>query len=257
LRCTAGELLGVYALLRHWCDEHAQQPSLKKQRESFYAAVDVVDIIMKAKCQAASNACNLETARELSKAIGKHFQKHKAAYGEEHMKPKHHWMWDIILQLLRDGFVLDQFVVERNHLSIRAFAQHCKNLSAFEHTVLCGSILGQKRELNELVRHDLVGRRAPFPGHPGVQIASELTIHGMSVAVGDVVVSSGGIPGGVLACVCDGKALQVIVQCMRPVSGLRMWTKADSIELWPAAEIQLAAAWRAESLGRTTIVRRF
>jgi hypothetical protein len=126
MRCQASELLGLYTLVKHWVDEHAQDARVDLERKSFYAAVAVVDLIMQAK-NSLSSASVRAVVGKLTTAIQQHLRAHKAAYGEGRIKPKHHWLWDVALQLLRDGLVLDAFVVERNHLSIKAFAQHCQN----------------------------------------------------------------------------------------------------------------------------------
>ena len=72
---------------------------------------------------------------------------HVAAYGEEFVKPKHHWCYDIAEQLERDQDVqvlLDAFVVERLHLRFRDLADRITNPTRIEPTLLTLAIMQQK-----------------------------------------------------------------------------------------------------------------
>lgn len=256
MRATAGELLGVYTLVRHWAFEFAQHDAVKAEFESFRLACAVVDVIMMAKC-CKSPARVRAISQKLKVLVERHMQAHKAAHGDDRIKPKHHWMFDLILQLLRDGLVLDAFVVERNHLGVKACAQHCKYLPSFERTVLRGSILNQRRELKELVHNGLVGTRVPFPGVAGADMSDSLISRGMTVCVDDIVFSSANDPGVIVACACESDVLLLVVQCMEPVKELQMWRPSSSMQVWPASDVQIASAWRPETQGRLTILRRF
>ena len=75
-------------------------------------------------------------ARALRKAIARHLRIFKRAYPEEALKPKNHWMWHVLLQLLRDGWVLDCFVGERYNHSLKAALSNIRCTSNFEHSAL-------------------------------------------------------------------------------------------------------------------------
>ena len=256
VRATAGELLGVYPLVRHWAHESAQHESLRLELASFYAACDVVDAIMMAKCSASPSRVRA-IAANLKALVGRHMQAHKAAYGTERLKPKHEWLFDVCVQLERDGLVLDAFIIEHKHLSVKACAQHCKNLSAFERTVLRGSILEQRRELQRLANNTLVGQAAvPCPGFPGAEMSKCLVTRGITIRVDDIVLSSARAPGLVIACAREADALLLVVQCMERAKGLHMWKQTGLTQVWPASDVQVAAAWRHEDNGCLTVLRR-
>ena len=98
LRCTAGECLGVYTMFRHWVKIYARSPELATQRESLEAACACIDVIMRAKL---GNISTGVAAEKLKDAIGVHLKAHVAAYGKDYIKPKHHWTWDVVVQLMR------------------------------------------------------------------------------------------------------------------------------------------------------------
>lgn len=83
------------------------------QLESFDAACDVLDIIVSAKHGVRHPT---QAARDLQLALARHMRLHRATYGDDHIRPKHHWNFDIPSQLARDSMVLDAFVIERTHL---------------------------------------------------------------------------------------------------------------------------------------------
>jgi len=127
IRCTAGELLTLYTLARHYVELHAQPGAMEKELKSFKYICKAVDIIMQAKF----GIIPPETAaKKLERALTKYMKAHRAAYGNGLIKPKHHWMFDLILQILRDGMVLDAFVVERNHLNVKLTAARIDNLAS-------------------------------------------------------------------------------------------------------------------------------
>lgn len=59
-------------------------------------------------------------------------------YGKEPLRPKHHYALHIGSQCRRDGMLLDCFVLERKHISIKKFCNHCDNGQGahFERNVL-------------------------------------------------------------------------------------------------------------------------
>ena len=79
----------------------------------------------------AADAANL-----LDPAIANFFRAHQAAHGTASVKPKHHWLMDIPAQLRKDGLMLDAFVIERQHLFVKAVAEKVDNTSRYEGSVL-------------------------------------------------------------------------------------------------------------------------
>ena len=72
------------------------------------------------------------SARALRKALGDFMAAHVRAYGRDRIKPKHHWMFDLIDQWLRHADVYDAFIIERLHLRCKAVANLVKNLRSYE-----------------------------------------------------------------------------------------------------------------------------
>ena len=242
-------------MFRHWVSIYAQSPALAKQRESLEAACACVDFIMQAKLGKISTD---EAAEKLKDAIGRHLKAHIAAYGKDYIKPKHHWMWEIVVQLLRDPLVLDCFFLERHHLSVKVTAQHVKNLEKYERSVLSGSINVQRRLLKAAQgRHNtLLGARDAYPGFPDAEIADKLTYNNMDVAVGDIIFSmTADVPGKVLACACEGSCLMLVVSVMRR-KNTSAWEHTPITQVWPASDVQLACAWRLEAHDSWTVLRR-
>jgi hypothetical protein len=129
LKCSCSELLGLYKLLLHFVETRiVGNPAVALEVESFRACCKVVDIILRAKRRTDPRG----VASELEAAISSHMRKHVAVYTDIHLKPKHHWMFDVAEQFRRDPFVLDMFVVERLHLDIKRVAENVKNTRTFD-----------------------------------------------------------------------------------------------------------------------------
>jgi len=65
---------------------------------------------------------------------------HIAAYGDETLKPKHHWMFDIAEQMEWLPCVVDAFIIERIHLRIKRNAEKVHELGVFEKSVMAGVV---------------------------------------------------------------------------------------------------------------------
>jgi hypothetical protein len=136
LKCSASELLGVYDILRYIIAVRAPRvDELTPKLASFDAACTVLDVLLAAKRGSTPAA---QAAEELQGRLQRHMALHIAAYGGEGIRPKHHWNLDLPMQILRDGFVLDAFVIERSHLRVKRIADTVKNTLQFERSVLAG-----------------------------------------------------------------------------------------------------------------------
>ena len=148
IKGTASECLGVYTLLRDFVETQiGDEPELEQERQSFDCACLVIDILMKAKAHTLSMT---EAADQIIRALADHMAKHTAVYGDRYLKPKHHWMFDVAMQMLRDCMVLDCLIVERLHLTIRRASEKIDNLRSFEASVLSGAINEQIAKLQNL-----------------------------------------------------------------------------------------------------------
>ena len=75
---------------------------------------------------------------------------HKEAYGIGHVRPKFHWIFDIVRQFRRDEMVHDQFIIERLHLRIKKPGEKIDNLRRWEGSVLAEALNHQIQDLRLL-----------------------------------------------------------------------------------------------------------
>ena len=140
-----------------------------------------------------------------------------AAYGTDHILPKHHWLFDVACRLrCKDlaWFLVDCFVLERSHLTVRDRAEHIDNTSQYERSVLAGTLNKQLLALKSMVAASgalLDTHKAAMPGYPDARVANSMQAHGRHFSVGDIVLL-GSRAGVVLACVQEGDAFFVIVE---------------------------------------------
>ena len=106
-------------------------------------------------------------------------------------------------------------MIERLHLRVRGVAQHCKNMSVYEHSVCAGLVNQQCNALRDAMRASgLQGPTAPMPTLEHVIMADRLCVAGIAVAVGDMV-CKGPMVGRVLACCFDNTVHGVVVDRLR------------------------------------------
>ena len=91
VRGDASELLGMYTLMRHFVELRFKDRAdeMVNERASFNACCEVVDIFLKMK-NAFVDCRSEEGCEGLENVIFAHLQLHIAAYGTDHIKPKHH-----------------------------------------------------------------------------------------------------------------------------------------------------------------------
>ena len=173
LKCNASELLGLYGMLRHYIATRVpRHADLEAKRESFFACCECVDLILLCKRGFIEPG---DASNRLRTATARHLRLHLAAYGDGLIKPKHHWQMDMPSQIAQDGCVLDAFLIERTHLRVKEIAEHVKNTSLFEKSVLSGVINCHFRRVCQA--SDTAGLRggiATLPGYPEVLVADRL-----------------------------------------------------------------------------------
>lgn len=132
---------------------------------------------------------------------------HRAAYGTERIKPKHHYAMHNALQAERGDLVLDCFVHERKHQVLKRAANPIKNTIRFESSVLARVLLEQSRQLQALAApRCLVGDSVSHMGVAaawGVEeaaLATSLRFEGLQVAVGDLALHGSSGAGFVRGC---------------------------------------------------------
>ena len=175
LKCSASELLGLYGMLRHYVATRVpHHPDLAAKRASWEALCQCIDLILHCKRGFLQPR---DATRQLKAATAHHFRLHLEAYGEDLIKPKNHWQIDMVEQIEVDGCVLDAFLIERTHVKVKAIADHIRNTSSFERSVLSGVLNCHFRTLAQAT--DIAGLRgntAPLPGYPEVRVADRLEI---------------------------------------------------------------------------------
>ena len=244
LKANASECLGLYVLLRDFIEtEVGDRPELVLERQSFDAACLVIDVIMKAKLHETSMA---DAAVELVNAMSDFMLKHKAAYGDALLKPKHHWLWDIVDQLLRDPFVLDALIIERLHLTIRRAAENIHNLRAFEASVLSRALNEQIKKLQQMTQSCMLYQPTPVSvgGFTDVLLGDNMQIIGMHVSVGDIIFCHEAA-GKILACARQGDSFYCVVHELSHIGSTArhksLWRLSTELRIWPALEVLQAA----------------
>jgi len=259
VKASCAEFLGVYGLLRHYVECVAPDTAdLEPQRLSFFAVCRVLDLLVAAKEHVRRPT---EVWHELQTATVEFLCLHKAAYGEAFLKPKHHWQLDVPAQLRRDQLVLDAFVVERTHLRIKAVADHVRNTTRFEASVLASACNVKWKTAGESVVSDgaLLGPTAPLPSVPGALVADRLEIWGFEISFGDVVLRGEEV-GVVAGCCAQAGSFWLFVQTCevtRRMSGHSHVVRTTTgIQVWSPMEVRLALAWHRREDGSVLVVRR-
>jgi hypothetical protein len=228
---------------------------MQPQLQSFQAHCHVIDVLVMAK----RRTTDIHAASdELVRATATFLRLHTTAYGDQHVKPKHHWLMDIGPQLRRDSMVLDAFVIERNHLLVKHVADHCKNLTAFEQSVLRGVVHVKLREAQAASDVDtLLGKVEKLPGTLATVVADRMLVSMFEVSVRDIVMR-GDAAGCIAACVCENNTLFVVVEALALTARKGAHTlvvhPTGSAEVWPAAELEHVVGWYANPDDSYTVV---
>jgi hypothetical protein len=257
VKCSCSELLGLYGLLRHFFETQVgDREEVRAEYKSFLAACSVLDLIIMAK---RCTADVLEVATQLDFAAPEHLRLHIIAYGTQYVKPKHHWTLDVPAQIRRDGLVLDAFIIERTHLLVKGIAEHVRNTSTFEASVMSGVMTAAFKVAGVASLGDsLLGKVANLPGHPHIQVADKMAIHNFEVAYGDVILR-GDSAGIIVACALENEQLMVVVdlmvQCSKVSDHTRAFQRVGSTDVWHASEVSHCIAWYTNPDGSVVVIR--
>ena len=258
VKASASEMLLLYVLLRQFfVSRIAHRPELAANLRSFCAACACVDILLSAKRRHISTR---DASARLFAALRHHGICHVAAYGNQNLKPKFHWLWDIAELLCKDDFVLDCFVVERLHKRAKSIANNIRNTRCYERSVLAGVLAVHRSSLRTPGSpvFGLAGQTAPLPDCQAVSIGRRLVHEGLHISVGDMVFADDAM-GCVAACCMQGGMLYVVVEEMvchgHATKHSTIWQRptAPSLQVWCAGRLDLAVAWSAKD--PITVVR--
>ena len=241
LKCSASELIGLYAILRHYVETKiAHHHELRAHVSSFQAACEVVDAILLFK----NGVVGPEGVNKLDQSYRSYLSQHKAVYGSEHITPKAHWMFDFIEQLRNQGFLLDAFIIERLHLRAKAIADTVDFTGTYERSVLAKLVASHC--YGSYLESGLIGKTGEFPLLPGVTIADQAVHVGLNVSVGDICFR-GEACARCVACASEAGAVLIIVELLELVAALSPHSirvrDSGAIAVWNIADIQGAHAW--------------
>ena len=245
----ASEQFGLYPLLRHFINVIVGgDDRVAASAASFLAGCKVVDLLRLPKLHQLEIA---DAERMLTEAISDFMEKHKAAYGTDYIRPKHHWMFDVAISAFRHGMIIDMWIIERLHLRVKKEAELVRNTSSFERSTLALVLCSQLEDLSGGHCYDgLRGASRPFPDTPGVLMADAVVADGKHIHVDDVLFC-GSEAGVCLACLCgDDGALAVLVERLVLVAELSpqsaAWRQSAERIVWSAGAVDVATAWREE-----------
>ena len=161
-------------------------PERAAAKDSFLLCCNIVDIFQAAKKQTLSM---LDAAAALEETLIHYMLKHKEAYGIDNIRPKFHWLFDIILQLRQDEMLHDQLVVERLHLRMKEPAEKVDNLRRWERSLLAEAINHQIQDLRLLKGpcHVMANKVAHLAEFPNAIFCNRMRIMGMTLTAANVV----------------------------------------------------------------------
>ena len=181
------DLLGLYGLLRHFVETRVPADRrIAAEVDNFHLVCKAVDLLLAAKKRRVPVR---DAGRQLLALLQQHLQKHVEAHGNGRVRPKTHWAFDIAECMQQDEMLLDAFGTERLHLRVKGVAEHCKNIVAYEKSVMSGIT---NVHLNSLAHRGvstvaMLGATTCMPGAPDIRVAQKSQCFGDHFNVGDFV----------------------------------------------------------------------
>ena len=136
---------------------------------------------------------------ELQDAILKHLRLHWAAWGEDYVKPKHHYALHLPDMLQRFGYLLTSWVQERKHRLVSKYGRDRRNAANFDSGIIEDVTCHQLWELQrpfyfaakesaprgllKIIVEDMLPGIAP----DAIIMLSDISVNGGRVSPGDVV----------------------------------------------------------------------
>jgi hypothetical protein len=133
--CTASEFLSLAPVIKRYLERVVKPqiqdvPDLALATNSMIAVLEIINMLQ---------ACKTEGAVSdelLAKKIKCHLDLFKECYGEDEMRPKHHYVLHLPGRLKKFGILLSTFTHERKHRCIKRYARGRSILKSFEVSVL-------------------------------------------------------------------------------------------------------------------------
>ena len=241
-KAGATELLIVLPLVMHFAEIFLAR-FLPEEVRSLRALVAVAH-----ECQEAKFGRG--NAEKLASAVSHHLDIFRSVYGEEWMRPKHHYVCHLPRQVARDGFLLDAFTLERKHQEVKRAASNADKTIQFELSTLARVHLEESRNRSNLECGD--GLRGPRVRHgPLAAIVADCLEHrGLCIQADDIVVQ-GSVPLRVAgAMLMDEHGLQLLVRPLtfvRRLSGIAcVWKPQAGFARCSPEGVRPAACWCAD-----------
>ena len=247
IRANASELLGVYSLARHFFATEVEDPSPENESkfESFESCCQLLDHILATKKELVPMS-----ADHLFDRIEEFMTKHVSCYGNQHLKPKHCWLWGIAERWRRNKVkqVWDCFIIERLHLRVKAIGAKLKSLQRFEKTLLSGLLNEQLCALETLEGHSCLLDNNPIRLNelPGTCFGACMQVHSMMLSVDDVVFRNDDA-GLLRACVFEDGELYGVVEMWAHIADVtpdasRWQSQTGQIRLFSASALDQACS---------------
>ena len=152
IKMDIAESFAAFPLVRFYVDVHVPESALVAERASLAALLKLVDCLLGLKKAGGINR------RGLLRQQADHFALFLAAYGEEHVIPKHHATYHVVERYGRFEELPDCICLERKHTKAKAYANVFKSSSGLVKLVLFSSLLDQRRVLDsDCLSNKLVG----------------------------------------------------------------------------------------------------
>ena len=249
IKGDASELLGCYALMRHFIEVRFQHTTeLEAERKSFFACCKVVDIILQMKNKVIDPAAESSKNR-LEDAVFNHLGLHIAAYGYSRVKPKCHLNHGLAKQFWRKGRVPDEFEPERLHLRVREHAELYKNVHYLAPGVLSRVATRQIEELRAGTLSSGLRGKVHQDIDEAVAVSRTMECAGLKVSVHDMVCVPVSRAGLVRSC-CRGivdSRLYVIVELLefrgRVTDHSSLWRQSGVFCEFDADELSMPRSW--------------
>ena len=170
LKGMASAVLIVVPMLRYFIEQFcSNNTAIANEVASFRALHDLCSQLKTIKASAVVAA---EATEKLAALQKKHFESFRRAYGDDYVRPKHHYSLHVPKQIARHQFLYDCFVLERKHQLAKAEIANMKQIAAnqtFERNLIA--------QLNyvQLTESSRTAQR-PFP------VRSLQTTHGFTVS---------------------------------------------------------------------------
>jgi hypothetical protein len=241
LKAMASEVLCVMPIIRHLMETViAPSGKLNKEVASFRAMCECASLLRQLKRTPSKALC-----QDLQLAQTRHLDLFLAAYPESEIKPKHHYSLHIPGQVIRDGMLLDTFVLERKHRTMKRHASEIDNTSVhFEATIFARALIDQLKSMpitfeNHLVPPSTSSQEiANVRGFTDAEISESMSFGTTILSVTDIIVH-GDKALQIVSCVHADSAFWLLVKVYKflHVSGAgKLWAPTVEIALFSPAE---------------------